>query len=111
MYAGARALRHGYAKSLWTAFGSPAGGAAVAAVLTVVYVVPAVAALRGSRAGAVGYAAGVAGRALVARRVGGRPMPDSLAHPLSVAAFVVLLADSVRRHRAGTLTWKGRRLP
>ncbi len=111
MYDGWPALRAGYAKSLWAAFGSPPGGLAVAAAATVVYVLPAVAAVAGSRVGATGYAAGVVGRLLVARRVGGRVWPDVLAHPLSVVAFDVLMVDSVRRRRAGSLTWKGRTLP
>ena len=111
MYDGWTSLRAGYAKSLWSAFGSPAGGLAVAGIAAVAGIVPAVAALTGSRVGMVGYAAAVTGRAVVARRVGGRVWPDSLAHPLSVAAFAGLVVESVRRHRAGSLTWKGRLLP
>jgi hypothetical protein len=111
MYDGWTSLRAGYAKSLWTAFGSPAGALVVAGVATVAGIVPAAAALAGSRVGMVGYAAAVAGRAVVARRVGGRVWPDSLAHPLSVAAFAGLVADSVRGRRTGSLTWKGRVLP
>ena len=61
--------------------------------------------------GAVGYGAGVIGRALAARRTGGRTWPDALAHPASVAAFAGLTALSWRRHDRGTLTWKGRTLP
>ena len=56
----------------------------------------------------VGYAAGVAGRAVAARRTGSRVWPDSLAHPASVAVFGALVAASVRGHRAGTLTARGR---
>jgi hypothetical protein len=41
----------------------------------------------------------------------GRAFPDSLAHPISVVAFVVLLADSWWRHQKGELSWKGRVLP
>jgi hypothetical protein len=111
MYDGWSELEAGYAKSLWAAFGSPAGAAAVMGGLGVAYVVPFLAALRGSRAGAVGYAAGVAGRVVVARRVGGRVWPDPLAHPVSIAALAVLTARSLAAHRAGTLTWKGRALP
>ena len=111
MYHGWAELEAGYRKSLWAAFGSPAGATAVTAALLVTYVVPFLAAVRGSRPGLVGYAAGVAGRVLVARRVGGRVWPDSLAHPVSVSALAVLTARSVRGHRAGTLTWKGRPLP
>jgi hypothetical protein len=108
MYDGWPALRDGYAKSLWSAFGSPAAAAAVVAGLAVAYVLPPLAALRGSRVGLVGYAAGVAGRAVAARRTGSRVWPDSLAHPASVVVFGALVATSVRGHRAGTLTARGR---
>ena len=108
MYDGWSSLRDGYGKSLWTAFGSPARGLAAAALSCAVYVVPAVAMLAGSPVGTVGYASGVAGRALVAHRVGGRVWPDALAHPVSVAVVAGLVVDSVRRQRAGTLRWKGR---
>ena len=110
MYASWPEIEAGYTKSLWSAFGSPAGAAVAVSALTLVYVVPAVAAVRGSRIGTAGFAAGVAGRMLVARRVGGRVWPDSLAHPLSIAAFGYLTAASVRRRAAGTLEWKGRAL-
>ena len=109
MYTGWAALQEGYAKSLWASVGgSPAASAAAAAALTAVYVVPAAAALRGSRAGLLGYAAGVAGRAVVAARTGGRPLPDALAHPVSVLLFDVLMARSVLGHRRGDLRWRGR---
>ena len=114
MYGSWPELRAGYTKSLWSAFGSPAGAAAVTAALSFLYVVPPVAALAGRgavrRAGLLGTAAGVAGRVLVARRVGGRVWPDSLAHPISVAALVGLTAESVVRRRNGRLVWKGRPL-
>jgi hypothetical protein len=109
MYEGWPALREGYAKSLWASVGgSPAASAAAAVALSAVYVVPALAALRGSRAGLVGYAAGVAGRAVVAARTGGRVWPDALAHPVSVLLFDVLMAHSLRGHRRGSLSWRGR---
>ncbi|HEY0636981.1 MAG TPA: glycosyl transferase, partial [Pseudonocardiaceae bacterium] len=60
------------------------------------------------RAGLLGWAAAVAGRVLVARRTGGRVLPDSLAHPLSVLALGALTADSWLGRRRGTLRWKGR---
>ncbi|HYN75638.1 MAG TPA: glycosyl transferase, partial [Candidatus Limnocylindria bacterium] len=114
MYGSWQELQAGYAKSLWAAFGSPAGAVAVSSVLSLLYVVPPVAALAGTgsvrRAGLVGTAAGVAGRVLVARRVGGRVWPDSAAHPVSVGAFVGLTLRSLREHRRGALTWKGRAL-
>ena len=116
MYAGWADLREGYAKSLWSAFGSPAGAAAVLALLALLYVVPPVAALaalrhrrrRSAVLPALGYAAGVTGRVLAARRTGGRLLPDTLAHPASITMLAWLTGLSWARRRAGTLTWKGR---
>lgn len=110
MYDDWTALRDGYTKSAWSAFGSPARAAAVMAALVIAYVVPAAAAARGSKLGAVGYAAGVAGRIVVARRTAGRVSPDLLAHPVSIAVTAYLTARSVRGHRRGTLRWKGRQI-
>ena len=112
MYDDWPSLRDGYSKSLWAATGSPAGGAVVGAAMTAVYVVPPLAmVLRGSRVGAAGYVAAVAGRAVVARRVGGRVWPDSLLHPVSIATFDYLLARSWTGRLRGGLSWKGRALP
>jgi glycosyl transferase family 2 len=108
MYTGWAELRDGYGKSLWSAFGSDAAAAAVFGTLTLVWVLPPVAALAGSRAGALGYAAGVVGRAVAARRTGGRAFPDALAHPASVVLLGWLTARSVVLRRRGALRWKGR---
>jgi hypothetical protein len=109
MYEGWPALRDGYSKSLWGAVGgSPAASLAAAAFLTAVWVLPPAAALRGSRTGAAAYLAGVAGRAVVAARTGGRLWPDVLAHPLSVLLLDALTVRSVVGHRRGTLSWRGR---
>lgn len=104
MYRDWRELRDGYGKSLSTAFGGRIGAAAAMAALGIAYVLPAVAGLRGSRVGAVGYAAGVAGRLIAARRTGGRAWPDALAHPASVVALTWLTARSF----VGPRQWKGR---
>jgi hypothetical protein len=45
---------------------------------------------------------------MVARRTGGRVLPDILAHPASITAFVALNAMSWQRHLRGANTWKGR---
>ena len=112
MYDGWPELRAGYTKSLWSAFGSPAGAVAVNGGLLLAYVLPPLAAIVArSRVGLAGYAAGVLGRALVARRTEARVWPDSLAHPASVATLAWLTLESWRRRRAGTLVWKGRTLP
>lgn len=103
MYDGWGELVAGYSKSLHTL------PVATPILLTALYVAPAVAALRGSRAGRIAYTAGVLGRVVSARRTGG-PVLASVAHPLSVAAFVALSVRSHLAHRRGTLTWKGRQL-
>ena len=115
MYDSWEALRAGYGKSLWAAFGSPARAVGVAGLLVTLYVVPPMAAIAGRMTGrhdlawmgATGYAAGVAGRVLVARATGGRPL-DGFAHPASVLAFGILVAGSTRDRRAGRAQWKGR---
>lgn len=110
MYTSSEELIDGYAKSLWDAFGGPVGSLGVNALLALAYVVPAAAMVSGREmrvTGTVGYAAGVASRAMVARRVG-EPVAGALAHPASVAAFIALNAISWRRHLAGTNRWKGR---
>ena len=108
MYDGWPALREGYAKSLWSAFGSPAGALATCGLVALAYLVPPLAALRGSRVGLVGFVAGVTGRVVVGRRVRARVVPDALAHPVSIALFCWLTAQSWWRRRANRLTWKGR---
>jgi cellulose synthase/poly-beta-1,6-N-acetylglucosamine synthase-like glycosyltransferase len=103
MYDSWEELVDGYTKSLWT-LPTP-----TLALMALLYVVPPLAALRGSRAGLVGYAAGVAGRAVSARRTGG-PVTASVAHPVSVAAFCLLALRSRVHRRRGLLVWKGRAL-
>ncbi|MGW3965052.1 glycosyltransferase [Amycolatopsis sp. NPDC005003] len=108
MYATWAELREGYTKSLWSATGSAPAAVAVAALFSAVWVLPAVAALGGSRAGLAGYAAGVAGRVVAARRTGARVWPDSLAHPVSVLALAGLIGRSWWAKATGRLAWKGR---
>lgn len=108
MYDGWQQVRDGYAKSLWSAFGTPAGAVGGIGVLALGWLVPPVAALHGSKIGAVGYAAGVVSRVAAARRTGGAAWPDALAHPVSVAGLCWLTARSVRGRRSGDLRWKGR---
>ncbi len=116
MYSGWAELRDGYTKSLWAAFGSPGGAVAVVGLLTWLYVVPAAAAVVGlaqrspmtALTGLAGYAAGVAGRVACARRTGSRVLPDTLAHPASVATLCWLTVRSLRHKATGRLHWRGR---
>lgn len=115
MYETDKELIDGYTKSLWSAFGTEGGAAAIMGLLQLVYVVPPVLALasRDRRTkvwAASGYVAAVTGRAVVAHRTGQRVWPDSLAAPVSICALTALTATSIWRHRRGTLTWKGREL-
>jgi hypothetical protein len=117
MYRGATDLDVGYTRWLWSAYGSATGSAAVGAVAALAYWAPPLAALLGRsgvrRIGVLGYGCAVAGR-LAARSLesgGGLAPADlavSLAHPVSVAAYLRLSFRSHRLHRAGSLTWKGR---
>ncbi len=113
MYDSADALVNGYTKSLWNAFGSPAGSIAVNSLLAFVYLLPPLAMTTSRKKstrviGAVGYLCGVAGRAMVAAGTGSRALPDSFAHPASIATFMGLNALSWSRHVRGENTWKGR---
>ena len=112
MYESSSDLIDGYTKSAWRAFGGPVGSVMVNSLLIGLYVVPALAVVfgRGStRAwGVLGYGAGVTGRLLVARHTGERELPDALAHPASIVAFVVINKLSWWRHLTGTAQWKGR---
>jgi hypothetical protein len=115
MYNGWAQLREGYAKSLWSAFGSRAGAVAVIALLSSLYLLPPVAALVGLVrrrrtlvvAGGAGYLVATAGRAFTAWRTGGR-VSDAPAHPVSILVLAHLTRQSWRRRAVGALSWKGR---
>lgn len=115
MYESTEQVIDGYTKSLWSAFGSPAGSIAVNSLIAMTYIAPAIAMVTGSKKstraiGAVGYLAGVASRAMVAKKFGNPVVPDALGHPVSIAAFIGLNALSWSRHVRGVNTWKGRTL-
>jgi len=113
MYDGATEVYEGYTKSLWSVFGSAAGAIGGVSAMALIYVVPAAVMLASRdrvarRWGALGYASGVASRAMSATTTGERLLPDVLAHPLSIGAFAGMTVASMIRHRRGALTWKGR---
>ena len=115
MYEGWEELRDGYAKSLWSAFGSRTGAVGAVALLSLLYLLPPAALLAGLVgrrrqlvvSGGAGYLAATAGRAFTARRTGGR-IADAPAHPASIAVLAWLVARSWRQRARGGLTWKGR---
>jgi GT2 family glycosyltransferase len=115
MYESTEQVIDGYTKSLWSAFGSPAGSVAVNSLLGFTYLVPPIALITGRNRstrilGGIGLASGIASRALVAKKTNAKVWPDSLAQPASIAAFIGLNALSWYRHVRGTNTWKGRSL-
>jgi hypothetical protein len=106
----------GYTKSVWSVFQPAPLAYGLVAVMGLAYVAPPIFAVlgpgRGTRAwGAIGFASGVLGRYVVARQTGERIWPDVLAQPVSIGVFGSLIVASLRRHRAGTLTWRGRPIP
>ena len=107
MYDGPRALVDGYAKWMWTAFGSPAGGVAVSVVMLALFVAPWLL-VPWTPWAWLAAAPGPVSRVVSAARTGARPLPDALLHPLSVVAFVAIVGISIGRHRRRSLTWKGR---
>ena len=116
MYDSAEDIYAGYTKSVWSVFQPAIAAYALAGVMVGAYVAPPIFALVGPGKrtrmwGLTGYGAGVLGRYVVARRTGERVWPDVLAQPVSMAAFAGLIVESIRRHRAGTLTWRGRAIP
>jgi glycosyltransferase involved in cell wall biosynthesis len=120
MYTGATELEDGYTRWLWSAYGSPTGSLAVGAVAALGYLLPPLAAILGRgdtrRVGLLGWACATTGRLLARSLESGRAprladLTAALAHPVSIAAYLTLSARSHRRHRAGTLQWKGRPLP
>ncbi len=99
MYDGWPQLRDGYAKSLWAAAGgSKLASAAQVGFLAWLYL----------RRDWVCYLSGAASRIIAARRTGQRPLPDALAHPLSIGILGGLVAHSWRSRQRGVLAWKGR---
>lgn len=119
MYRGARELDEGYVRWLWSAYGGPAGSAAVGVYTGLAHWVPPLAALAGRgrvrRWGTLGYAAGVAGRLLARSTETGGPLTRTdtvaaLAHPISVAASLGLSLRSHSARRRDRLSWKGRAL-
>lgn len=116
MYVGAEEIYAGYTKSVWSVFQPSFTAYGLVGVMAMAYVAPPFFAVLGPgrRArmwGITGYGAGVLGRWVVARRTGERIWPDAFAQPVSVGIFAALILESLRRHRAGTLSWRGRPLP
>jgi hypothetical protein len=110
MYDGVGSVTDGYAKSLWCAFGSPAGAVSATVLLAVLGVLP-WALLAVTPVAWPAALGGPASRLVAAARTGSRPLWDAALHPLSVIAFGLLVGVSLARRRSGRLSWKSRPLP
>lgn len=115
MYDDGREVFDGYTKSLWSLFPGWLPMSAAAAATAITFVIPLSAAVgardpRTRAWGAAGFAAAVAGRAIISRRVGERTWPDALAHPLSVTTMMSFAVASRARLGNDLLRWKGRRV-
>jgi hypothetical protein len=96
MYTSWPELRDGYTKSLWASPGL--------ALFLIWYLLPLAALPWTPVPAALAVLLGVASRMIAARATGGRVLPDSLFHPVSVLLLAYLLVRSHRRPAA----WKGR---
>ena len=109
MYEGPRELAAGYSKSLWQAFGGPAGSVAANALLLAASVGPWLALLNPAYRvlAALGVAASVGSR-LAAAAVTRSDPRSALAQPAAAIAFLWLNITSWFRHSRGANEWKGR---
>jgi glycosyltransferase involved in cell wall biosynthesis len=96
MYTSWPELRDGYTKSLWASAGP--------AFFLVWYLLPLAALPWYPVPAGLAVLLGIAGRMIAARATGGRVLPDSLFHPVSVLLFAYLVV----RSRLRRVTWKGR---
>jgi chlorobactene glucosyltransferase len=119
MYDGAAALRSGFAKNFYEGIGGrPFGMLVVMALHLLIFVAPyvalPVAAVVGAygvaAAAAVGVAANIGTRLIMAARYGHSGL-SVLLHPVAVLAMMGVLVESFRWSRRGDIRWRGRSYP
>jgi cellulose synthase/poly-beta-1,6-N-acetylglucosamine synthase-like glycosyltransferase len=116
MYRNVAELTEGYTKSLWSAYGGRLQSRLVSLFLLIAYVIPPIAAIARSnpkiqRAGAIGYLAALVSRMAIAKRTGGRELPDAVTHPIAITGYVLLSEISWQQRLKGKLLWRGRKIP
>jgi GT2 family glycosyltransferase len=107
MYESNQELIDGYSKSLWRAFGSPAGALFVIALMVATSWLPLIAGILGNSWGWFAFFAISLSRLVAALRTASF-WQSFLLHPLSVALLTYMVARSFRLKRAGSLTWRDR---
>ncbi len=121
MYRTAAEVWRGFSKNAYALAGASPGIAVGFAILvTLLYLLPAIVFVGGFVLEGGGWtwrilpllliALMVAQNGIVARRMR-RPLWQPVVHPLAVACFLVILANSVRWHARGATMWKGRVYP
>ena len=119
MYSDGASLWRGFAKNFYEGIGGhPLGMLAVMALHLVLFVAPfialPIAALCGAwtlaAAAAVGVAANLCLRTIMALRYGHSPL-SVLLHPVAVVLMMGVLLDSFRWSRRGDIRWRGRSYP
>ncbi len=107
MYESNQELIDGYSKSLWRAFGSPAGALFAIALMVATSWLPLIAGILGNPWGWFAFFAISLSRLVAALRTASF-WQSSLLHPLSVALLTYMVARSFRLKRSGSLTWRDR---
>ena len=107
MYDGQKALVAGYSKSLWRAFGSPAGAIVASFILLFSGLLPLLLGIAGYRAAWIGYFFIVLSRYVAAARTRSTPS-TALIHPLAIITVIYLIAKSWYQKSTGQLLWRGR---
>lgn len=121
MYRTAAEVWRGFSKNAYALAGASPGVAAGFAILvTLLYLLPAIVFVGGFVVGEGGWtwrilplfliALMTVQNVVVARRMR-RPPWQPVVHPLAVACFLVILANSARWHARGATVWKGRVYP
>ncbi len=119
MYDGAAALRSGFAKNFYEGVGGhPLGMLVVMALHLLIFVAPylalpvalALGAHGVAAAAAVGVAANIGSRLIMAARYG-HGLLSVLLHPVAVLAMMAVLVESFRWSRRGDIRWRGRSYP
>ncbi|MEJ0014698.1 MAG: glycosyltransferase [Actinomycetota bacterium] len=107
MYLNHTELFAGYSKSLWRAFGSPAGAVVASTLLFISGVLPFFLGLAGSRIAWIAYFLIVLSRYIAAIRTRSTPS-TALLHPLAIIVLIYLIALSWYKKVTGQLLWRGR---
>lgn len=110
MYETTSSLVQGYTKSLWNAFGGFFGTFFTVVLLIATQILPLLLGLSGSLLGWLAYFMTALTHGVAAARTKSTPT-NVFMHPIAACILIILIVQSLRRKRSGTLTWRERTLP